>query len=467
MRTKIGMLAAMLAMGMAGEAQGKKFSFGSGKAGKSVDAPKNDDDVETGSAIADGLDLADDALDYAVGGGSDDNEDAPVAQREETHDLGTGIVVERSGFGRRTLLRVSRGGGSEIITPSDASKPLAIEAARLLNLRILPATGTVDREALVAQGVLRPATDADVAAWEARAKARGGFGGGRIARDAGTVYVLQRPVRGTDLLTSSAVGASREPPLILSAHLSLEQAPLGASAYYMMSDGQCFGKGSGCRAFHDGAKDVSLVTCLPGVDRDVEVHAFGVYQGDRKNKPGIKIGKRKGHKTGQVDIYVAPTAKPVVLTLGSYDPVIWAIHEAEGARVAGVLVRGFHDQGVSGTDAPVRFSTRTSGLAEGCGSYKSSYTAKPARETWAVETRALFGRDVAQFDGKNTGRLFAVGAWNGLEAATPLPVDIATIRSSGQVATVSLMDDAPAGRLMLLGAGVFLFRRRIMGYING
>ncbi len=470
MQIRIGILAVMLAMGMAGEAQGKKFSFGfgSGKAGKSAEAPKTDEDGESGSGIVDGADLLGEAAGHAIGGGGSDDKDEEIRVRvDEARDLGAGIVARRNGYGNQSVLRVRRGNNAEIATRSNPSKPLAIEAAKLLKLRTLPATGTVDREALVAQGILRPATDADVAAWEALSKARSGFGGARIARNSGTVYVLQRPVRGTDLLTSVAVGGSKETPLILPAHLSLDQAPLGASVYHQMSDGQCFGKGLGCLAFHDEAKDVSLATCLPGVGKDVEVYAFGVYQGARQRKTDVKIGTRHRNKTGQVDIYVAPTEKPVVLTLGSYEPVVWAIHKAEGARVAGVLVRGFHDQAVTGTDAPVRFSTRASGLADGCGSYKMSHSLKPAREIWAAETRALFGRDAMQFDGKYAGRIFAVGAWEGLDGAAPLAVNAAEIRSSGAISSTPSEEDAPTKRLALLGAGVFVFRRQIMKYING
>ncbi len=465
-------------VGYASEATAGKFSFftgGSKKISRTADdAPKVDEDAVEHGAIADGLDAVGDIggaiYDHATG------DEAPTETTQSTGgdlpdldedparhiDFGGGITAmfQDGPFGRTTLT---------IKTPSGTIKSFGIrgtmtiaqEVARTLNLRTLPATGQVERDALLASGALRPATEADIDAWKATALRRSPHASTRIKRDRRKLYVQTRPLNGTELLIG---GASRS-IIFLAPGIPLDRAPMGASAYYTMDDGRCMGIGSGCRRFHEQTHETDTAACFPDLPRNVELHAFGTYEATPKRKSDFKVGRSDTDKTGQIDIYVAPTSDPVVLLLGSHRPVVWAIHRAEGAKIAAILARGHHSQAVAGvTDVPVRFSTRKDGLAPGCGGYAHDYNASAKRDEWFEEAKAIFGRAVHNIDGEYYGDVFAVGEWEGLDNVAPLPVSLDDIRASGKVEERGI--DIPKGKLMLLGFFAFIFRKQLINAVT-
>jgi hypothetical protein len=386
--------------------------------------------------------------------------DLPDLDEDPAHsvDLGGGITatLSRKRLGRTTLtIRTPTGTIKSLNRRSDL--PIATEVAQILNLRTLPATGQVERDALLANGTLRPATEAEFDAWKAAALRRSAHASTRISRDRRKFYVLTRPLTGTELMTG---GASRS-ALFLAPGIPVERAPMGASAYYSMDDGRCMGTDAGCRRFHEQTRETDTASCFPGLPRDVELHAFGTYEATPKRKSDFVLGRKDSDRTGQIDVYVAPTSSPVVLLLGAYRPVVWTIHRAEGAEIAAILTRGYHTQAVAGVpDVPVRFSTKKDGLAPGCGGYDSDYKATADRDMWFEEAKGIFGRAVHHTDGAYYGDVFAVGAWDGLEGVAPLPVSLDDIRASGAVEERGI--EIPKGKLMILGFFTFVFRKRIM-----
>lgn len=474
--TCLGLIAGLALAGHTADAWAGKFSFfggGSKKISRAAeDAPKVDEETVDHGVIADGLDLAIDLGGEAIDRATDEDEDeeAPRANAPgetvrplQTVDLGGGMTatLRKARLGRMTLV-IDTPSGTIKSTLRRRDVDIVAEATRMLNLRTLPATGQVQRDALLADGTLRPATEADLDAWKAAALRRSPHAATRIRRDRRKFYVLTRPLSGTELM----VGGGSRTALVIPKGIALDRAPMGAGTYYTLDDGHCTGIGDSCRRFHEQARETDTAACFPGLPRDVELHAFGAYEATPNRKSDIVLGRSDSDRTGQIDIYVAPTSSPVVLLLGAFRPVVWAIHRAEGAEIAAILTRGFHTQAVAGvSDVPVRFSTRKDGLAPGCGGYASDYEADSDRDIWFEEAKEIFGRAVQHTDGEYYGKTFAVGAWDGLQDAAPLPVTMQDIRASGPVAERGI--DIPKGKLMIFGLFAFVFRKRITNFING
>ena len=76
---------------------------------------------------------------------------------------------------------------------------------------------------------------------------------------------------------------------------------------------------------------------------DVDLHVIGVYEGHT-------------HKYGKVTVFVAERNQPIALLLTAYESVDWQIEVEPGARLARVVLNGYHEQRVSGlpSDVPVQ-----------------------------------------------------------------------------------------------------------------
>lgn len=84
-----------------------------------------------------------------------------------------------------------------------------------------------------------------------------------------------------------------------------------------------------------------------GLPQNAHVEAVGVYQGT-----GTAGGvSSDGRKMGVVDVRVRRGSAPTILVLSSYEPVQWKIAMDPGARLAGVLLSGYHPSRVTGADA--------------------------------------------------------------------------------------------------------------------
>ncbi len=57
---------------------------------------------------------------------------------------------------------------------------------------------------------------------------------------------------------------------------------------------------------------------------------------------------------GQVDVHIARASVPMVLILSAYEPIQWHIHQDEGVQIEKIVLNGFNQQTVVGTErAPV------------------------------------------------------------------------------------------------------------------
>lgn len=66
---------------------------------------------------------------------------------------------------------------------------------------------------------------------------------------------------------------------------------------------------------------------------NAELHAIGVYEGNIKTN-----GRIHG---GEVRVFVDRTTAPVILSIGSYEPVRWFIETTQETRVENIILHGY------------------------------------------------------------------------------------------------------------------------------
>lgn len=133
---------------------------------------------------------------------------------------------------------------------------------------------------------------------------------------------------------------------------------------------------------------------LSALARDAVIEAVGVYEGE-----GASHGHGQPRRPGTVRVMVK-AGKPVLLVLSAYEPVNWVIQPEAGARVAGVLVSGYHPGNVYG--------------ANGAHQHRIGSTYAYRRQgneyrTLDAEVRALTGKGIGHFQGSYRGSFFRVG----------------------------------------------------------
>ncbi len=79
--------------------------------------------------------------------------------------------------------------------------------------------------------------------------------------------------------------------------------------------------------------------CLPLVDRAVEVHVVSSYKGGEKLDQS-----RERHPPAYVDVIVEKTAKPILLVLAGYEPLVWRLRVAKDAKIDGIFLTGQYPQ---------------------------------------------------------------------------------------------------------------------------
>jgi hypothetical protein len=82
------------------------------------------------------------------------------------------------------------------------------------------------------------------------------------------------------------------------------------------------------------------------LDKNTDFYVVGVYEGNT-------------HKYGKVTVFVADQDHPITLLLTAYESVEWQIEVEPGARLAKVLLSGYHDQRVSGIPFGVPVQTES------------------------------------------------------------------------------------------------------------
>lgn len=133
---------------------------------------------------------------------------------------------------------------------------------------------------------------------------------------------------------------------------------------------------------------------LADLARDAQVEAVGVYEGS--SSPASQAGQRMR----DVEVKIRRSAKPVLLVLSSYEPVRWILKQEPGARLAAVLVSGYHQSEVRGAG-----STRV--VMSG-----TSYAYQPDSEGYHQlnrDVKRLTGKTIYMFQGRYEGKSFSVG----------------------------------------------------------
>lgn len=76
---------------------------------------------------------------------------------------------------------------------------------------------------------------------------------------------------------------------------------------------------------------------------DTQVEGVGIYQAE-----GTRHGAGQARTPGVVEVRVRRSPRPITLVLASYEPVRWMIVSEGGARLAAVLISGYHQSTVVG-----------------------------------------------------------------------------------------------------------------------
>ncbi|MBD3623900.1 MAG: hypothetical protein HUJ24_00670 [Rhodobacteraceae bacterium] len=103
--------------------------------------------------------------------------------------------------------------------------------------------------------------------------------------------------------------------------------------------------------------------CLPEIAGPADVHVLSSYDGGDKLDPSL------ARTTGYADVRVEPTETPVLLVLSSYEKVIWRIDAADDARIAGILLSGYHPPMIDGVPDDVSVGRIASKWAESLEDY--------------------------------------------------------------------------------------------------
>ena len=83
---------------------------------------------------------------------------------------------------------------------------------------------------------------------------------------------------------------------------------------------------------------------ISGLASLAQIEGVGVYQGTKASSELTIDGRRAGF----VDVQIRRSAKPVVLVLAGYEPIQWRLKVDGGAKLAAVLIWGYHRSEVIG-----------------------------------------------------------------------------------------------------------------------
>ena len=141
---------------------------------------------------------------------------------------------------------------------------------------------------------------------------------------------------------------------------------------------------------------------LPAMDpllaelaKDAQIEAIGVYEGWAPTPRAFR-----DQTPGQVEVRVRRSAQPIILVLSSHDPVRWMIITEEGARLAAVLVSGYHQSQVIGAG-----SVRIINIG-GAYAYKQESS---QYQTLDSQVYRNTGKRINLFQGRYGGKEFTVG----------------------------------------------------------
>lgn len=306
---------------------------------------------------------------------------------KQTHSDGrTDITSAISGQARTKTVRL------------DTAHPMAPQAADSLGLWSLDITRTATVKTLVRNRNLRRSTDAEITAWFNRMKqsAAADFEHTELKGSSKRkYYTLIKPVGDTVFVKDSKLR------ILIPEGFDLKDAPQGAQSYYRMTQGDCWGTGG---LYCATRAPTASPACFGRLPKDFDLHMVGAMAGAKPSP--LSVG---GAATKQVDLYIANTARPIVLALGTKNATTWAFHLEDGANIAAVLVSGNKHQVLSGLPASVqtRFTHRRM-IPDQCGNGLGSHL-HTQMDPWARDLIEIFGKKADHVHANRVAHYFEIG----------------------------------------------------------
>ena len=147
-------------------------------------------------------------------------------------------------------------------------------------------------------------------------------------------------------------------------------------------------------------EEATSAHCFPAqVLEGARVAILGAYEG-RSKLPFLFQGD--SHEVTAIRVGANTAGPPLLLVLTAYDPVIWDLAGVPAGRLRGVLVYGYHGQGVAHLPArvPLRFETfHGRERHSGCGEYAYAYKGGGDLDRLVDQVAALLGREPGSFTG--------------------------------------------------------------------
>lgn len=145
--------------------------------------------------------------------------------------------------------------------------------------------------------------------------------------------------------------------------------------------------------------------CKMEVSEEARIIAYGAYEGGVASQ--LELVGNRGHDTTEVAVRLETSGGPVVLVLTAYDPVVWVLDPAVVSDIRGIIVMGYHSQGVANApdDIPIVMSTYVD-RADGCGVYAYAYKENSEFNRLDASVRRMTGRGIESFEGKYRATAF-------------------------------------------------------------
>jgi hypothetical protein len=131
---------------------------------------------------------------------------------------------------------------------------------------------------------------------------------------------------------------------------------------------------------------------------DTQVEGVGVYEGE-----GARHGGAQARTPGVVEVRVRRSPRPITLVLASYEPVRWMIVSEGGARLAAVLVSGYHQSSVVGAG-----DARVVQIGQAY-AYEQKPTGGGNYSDLQRDVTRWVGKPIGVFQGRYQGSRFSVG----------------------------------------------------------
>lgn len=284
---------------------------------------------------------------------------------------------------------------------------------------VVQLSGQDGLDALVDDGKLRLATQADIDAWidkasEVYSRFNPDLRVSSYMRQGGTYVILDELTLPSDLFG----GNSRR--FIILEDVPFPDGPLGHNDFYIMDGTACepmtddiFCTGTPTFVEPEPIVPTDLFEELPD---DFVVYGIGANDGFRIDSC---IQYDETAEIGYAEVVVNHPDQPVVLVLTAYDPIVWQVAPMEATEIAAVIVSGYHNQRLRLDDEtiPVEISTYDQG---GAFPYFLAYEVSPELLEMNERVEQLVGREINFFENQSTDGRFYIGTPPADESSLPV-----------------------------------------------